>query len=608
MSSRHSDLERLACFIIPSDRWGNPKDEFIRSLVDVEKKLEDLWDRIGLTEVEIEKRVNRVFGVLREVLDEMIVQENELRENLEKNVLTYQSRILELTRDLHMQYESPKTSDTLLLKENELKKMVNSLEIKRKKYLNQWHKLLNLQKTISDQLDLEVSPIEINGIPTDHQIHSISKNITDLEKELTSRQTKFTLLKNELKQLLVAIDAPINDQVREWVFDTREVKMKCSQKNMKDLIEYKGNIEREFHENKTRIERLWSSVEFLWGLLNTEKCHIESFKSNNQKMSSTVLNNLKLEESRLKNLRHGNLAVYIPKLKEKLISLWNKCRFGNQKREQFLRVYGDGINENSLSAYEDALLSANSYYESNREILEMLQKRDEMWDTYCKMELNQMGRDKYNNRGGALLKEEKLRKSILRDLPKLESDLGLLIAEWESSNKTEFMIDDTSYHDYIFSQSEALKHEKEERKKLRQISRTPLCTPIKSRLNNTVMNSSRLNSTIKSRVCATETCNRIRKEPIVQLTPIKRRSSFLWPPEDSFIPIRTPAKSRNIKNTVTPDVLKPSNVHNISPNVAFVSPIYSKNLKNNDKSVNKSLNKSINKSKLETSTSKVCVL
>lgn len=47
---------------------------------------------------------------------------------------------------------------------------------------------------------------------------------------------------------------------------------------------------------------------------------------------------------------------------------------------------------------------------------------------------------RYNNRGGQLLKEEKERKTIANKLPKIETQLLELVAEFERVNNKKFLV------------------------------------------------------------------------------------------------------------------------------------------------------------------------
>lgn len=729
-------------------RWNSAKTEFAQSLERTQQQLDLVWAAIGLDDEQIERRVFRVFEILRELTTEMLSQERALLKHLERNVVDCQTRLRILYTELHEDYEPPILAGTLLTRESELKKLVNSLESRKKKALLEWNRLRKLQTSISEKIGEETQNVEIRGTPTREQVEKLTESIVTLEKEFKNRHAKFLIVKTEIKNLLESMDISItqksdenlkidnpqntlkpiiikmsnsnksltinttdfcskkaektsnddkiidnekiknldknistpiedkeffnsptkinnensskknlpkpvnskiiqhfkevndigklenkrdnnlefmknkegvNSRVKSPTFkdgnskinDPELIKMLgvledligqnvvLSLKNLRTLNDYKDKLNAKFSEIKTKIDRLWVSVEFMWNLLEVPVTYCENFKNSNTKYSENVLKSLRFEDSRLKNIRRQNLSEYIPKLKDRLIGLWNKCRFGPHKREQFLLIFGDKISEESLLAHEEALLGAHSYYEENEKILNLIEKRDDMWETFRKLELGQSSVDKYQNRGGALLKEERVRRTVSKEIPKIEAEINELIEEYVRKNGNDFLVDDIQFKEYVSLQMESLKSEKDERRRVRLNSRTILETPQK-RVNNTLL-SSRLNSTTnKSRVCVTETCNRTKKlDPILRFTPIKRRSSLIWPSEESFVARNSRGREilknrdlkknddmmENILNDKENDVLNESNKQNISTNVAIVTPVItSNNVKNSEKS------------------------
>lgn len=61
----------------------------------------------------------------------------------------------------------------------------------------------------------------------------------------------------------------------------------------------------------------------------------------------------------------------------------------------------------------------------------MLSKRQTLWEKLNALESKSNDANRYNNRGGKLLQEEKERKKIASQLPKVEEELLLLAKEYE---------------------------------------------------------------------------------------------------------------------------------------------------------------------------------
>ena len=75
-----------------------------------------------------------------------------------------------------------------------------------------------------------------------------------------------------------------------------------------------------------------------------------------------------------------------------------------------------------------------------------------MWKRLIELEDGSKNGDRYNNRGGRLLKEEKARNTIKKELPRLEATLKTHIYEVETETGTPFLVNGASYIDTIETQ------------------------------------------------------------------------------------------------------------------------------------------------------------
>ncbi|MEQ2259843.1 carboxypeptidase C prc1, partial [Xenotaenia resolanae] len=115
---------------------------------------------------------------------------------------------------------------------------------------------------------------------------------------------------------------------------------------------------------------------------------------------------------------------------------------------------------------------------------------------------------RFTNRGGNLLKEEKQRSELHKNLPKLEKKLKAQIDAWEGEQAQEFLVNNQKFLQYVAEQWELHRIEKEKEKLERHLKKskqteedmlygTAVRTPTKRRfLGTTTPNKSRkLNAT-----------------------------------------------------------------------------------------------------------------
>ena len=77
-----------------------------------------------------------------------------------------------------------------------------------------------------------------------------------------------------------------------------------------------------------------------------------------------------------------------------------------------------------------------------------------MWEKWEGMECKESDPNRFDNRGGKRLKEEKERKKMARDLPKLEESIVKEISTWESETGRIFTVYGHKFADYLNNQKE----------------------------------------------------------------------------------------------------------------------------------------------------------
>ena len=75
----------------------------------------------------------------------------------------------------------------------------------------------------------------------------------------------------------------------------------------------------------------------------------------------------------------------------------------------------------------------------------------------------------FNTRGGQLLKDQKLKQQLKKDLPKIEKELKTALGQWEDDHERYFVIADTRYLDTITRQWEERDQQKE-KEKIKRVS------------------------------------------------------------------------------------------------------------------------------------------
>lgn len=107
-----------------------------------------------------------------------------------------------------------------------------------------------------------------------------------------------------------------------------------------------------------------------------------------------------------------------------------------------------------------------------RKIFELYNERNHWFEKKKAMDAKQNDRNRFNNRGGQLLKEEKERKMMEAKIPKIENEIRTLALEFSEQNNNDFLINGESIIDVMEKEWENYRGSK-----LLNSARKPASTP-----------------------------------------------------------------------------------------------------------------------------------
>jgi len=135
-----------------------------------------------------------------------------------------------------------------------------------------------------------------------------------------------------------------------------------------------------------------------------------------------------------------------------------------------------------LTLHELEVEKLRKFYNDNRTIFDLLEQRETFIIKIKELLQRANNPDRYHNRGGQLLMEEKERKMIQKKLPKIEAELKELINKYETTHNQIFTIYGASLENVLAESWENINHEKETIKKARKEAKDKSVK--KSPLNN----------------------------------------------------------------------------------------------------------------------------
>lgn len=212
------------------------------------------------------------------------------------------------------------------------------------------------------------------------------------------------------------------------------------------LIEEKRGRERKLKDLKTTIEGLWDR-------LGVEESDRKRFLAGNRGCGLRAINEFEAELDRLNELKRQNLHLFVEDARYKLQELWDGLFFSEEEMLEFSPAFSDVYSNALLSAHETEISRLEALKEQRAPALQLIEKhrslikdRDDL-TTASQDASRLLGK---NNKGEKrdptrLLREEKMRKRIAKDLPKVEVELKKTLERWEDDYSRPFLVHGVSY-------------------------------------------------------------------------------------------------------------------------------------------------------------------
>ena len=212
------------------------------------------------------------------------------------------------------------------------------------------------------------------------------------------------------------------------------------------LIEEKRSRER-------KLKDLRSTVEALWDRLGFEETNRRRFLAGNRGCGLRAINEFEAELDRLNELKRQNLHLFVEDARYKLQELWDNLYFSEEEMLEFAPAFTDVFSDALLSAHEAEISRLEVLKGQRAPSLQLIDKhkslvkdRDDLaaasQDASRLLAKNNKGEKRDPTR---LLREEKMRKRIAKDLPKVEAELRESLERWEDEYGRPFLVHGIPY-------------------------------------------------------------------------------------------------------------------------------------------------------------------
>ena len=227
-----------------------------------------------------------------------------------------------------------------------------------------------------------------------------------------------------------------------------------------DIARLRAKRDKLGEEKKAREKRLKdlkATVEGLWERLGVEEHERKKFLNSNRGCGVRQINEFEDELSRLNELKRQNLHLFVEDARYKLQELWDGLYFSEEDMLEFTPAFSDVYSDALLEAHEQEIGRLEALKEQRAPTLALIDRHRSIVKDRNDLQASSQDASRLMMRGQKgekrdptrLLREEKMRKRIAKELPKLAIDLRKALEKWEDEYGRPFLVHGERYLDEL---------------------------------------------------------------------------------------------------------------------------------------------------------------
>lgn len=314
-------------------------------------------------------------------------------------------------------------------------------------------------------------------------VNALDNEFTRVYDEYTKRLDTVKTLGEDMITLWAEMGTPQEQTDTTVVKYSRESpeQLGLHEHDIERLTARRDKLAEEKKIRERKVKELRTIIEGLWSRLSIREQERKAFNARTRGCGLRTINDLEDELARLNELKRQNLGLFVEETRCKLQELWDTLYFSEDEMLEFTPAFSgefdSGPNSETANVrsdvYSDALLSAHEAEIARLEALKdqrlpllqciekhrsLIKDRDELaassQDASRLLAKGQKGEKRDPTR---LLREEKMRKRISRELPKVEIEVRSKLEAYEEEYGRPFLVHGESYLDEMAtSQQSAL--------------------------------------------------------------------------------------------------------------------------------------------------------
>jgi protein regulator of cytokinesis 1 len=441
----------------------------------VARRLETLFDELGLSNKEREVRERQVYAVIRDALERHVDDVTQERDTILGECHELQDNLVCMVRALRDVDCATLLGDGMDLLQTEitppyvgvhsaLKSFHAQIEDLFNERLIQVNKHYEKLKDLASKVDAMSVPDTLlltqNGdldsldVSNEH-IVKLEQEVQRWHKEYSSRVEQAAQFASKIVGLWAELGTQQIDRELLSCYKTQPEKLGTLEADIKRLCVMWETLQQEKDSRVKRLSGYKKTVTHLWTKLSELPEYCQRFEKENIGIGESVLHAYQKELDRLKEEKRKHIHVFIKDSRDILQSLWDKLYFSEEETLAFTPAWTDIYTDPSLDAHETEIARLETLLEERNPILSIIESYKEIQKDQQALEASTHDSSRLLSKGpgrrepGRLLKEEQMRKRIAKRKPKLLQELKSALICWEQRSGSSFNVNGRRFLDVL---------------------------------------------------------------------------------------------------------------------------------------------------------------
>ncbi|EDV44572.1 uncharacterized protein Dana_GF20258 [Drosophila ananassae] len=319
--------------------------------------------------------------------------------------------------------------------------------------------MLQKQEHLCKELGEQPLPLLDDPLPTVEEMGYFREHLDQLRDQRVRLVEEMKELRQSIKQDMKVLGCLPQSDAEERLLN--QVNHTLTPDTFKSLRRMQAEFAEQVKELHEQIDDMRQKIHVLWERLQDTDEYAQRRVRESTAYTQHTYDVLREELHRCQALRRQNLKVFIDRLRVEIKAMWELTLKGPAECKRFASFYNTHLTEEDLELHELELDKLKRLYEGNKKIYEMYSNRGEMWARMIALEAKANDPNRFNNRGGQLLKEQKERKAITAKLPKIEQQIAELVEEYVSQAKVPFLVNGVNILEQMAADWENLRQPKQ---------------------------------------------------------------------------------------------------------------------------------------------------